>query len=430
MTTLTALIENGKSLGLTGQELRDWVKLRDAEEKEERREEIARNKEREDKEREERRNCNAVTTRAQGMRDKDIYCQEPQIDTDYSKESPSTDRVMTELDVVTETAVGSQKKVSVNENGRSLDEQVGDGVDRVRVDESSFRFGLKAVKHIMSVLARLFQWTMVSCFMVTLTGSIKAYSSAVRNPYQQMFLSQFQRYLSLIEFDTREACVRVMCAPRKSRLLDQRMTFSGRGNLLPFQNSIRSPQSQSESAAFNDLRNVLKSDSHIITDGHNNAIGMVADPDGGGNNSRYENPPSVYPYVPPRPVERTGGSMGGEYPLSIPSVYPPPATTGKPVKPSVPSAETNICCSTIESYFINSTLVDLTGTTRTIAQVKHIGTYQIIRHGFCGKRGVCPGICDQVYVVLPLAIYPNDPGQTVTYRYFQIPGYCSCKVPA
>ncbi|KAH9488626.1 Intraflagellar transport protein 46 [Bulinus truncatus] len=73
------------------------------------------------------------------MRDKDIYCQEPHIDTDYSKESPSTDQVMTELDVVTETAVGSQKEVSVNENGRSLDEQVVDGVDRVRVDESSFR---------------------------------------------------------------------------------------------------------------------------------------------------------------------------------------------------------------------------------------------------------------------------------------------------
>ncbi|KAH9499940.1 hypothetical protein Btru_076965 [Bulinus truncatus] len=74
------------------------------------------------------------------MRDKDIYCQEPQIDTDYSKESPSTDQVMTELDVVAETGVGSQKEVPVNENGRSLDEQVVDGVDRVRVDESSFRY--------------------------------------------------------------------------------------------------------------------------------------------------------------------------------------------------------------------------------------------------------------------------------------------------
>ncbi|XP_059171343.1 uncharacterized protein LOC131952614 [Physella acuta] len=93
---------------------------------------------------------------------------------------------------------------------------------------------------------------------------------------------------------------------------------------------------------------------------------------------------------------------------------------------SRPGLVPNICCQTEEVFFVNSTLTDYFGVSRTIAQRDTAGSYQFIRHGLCRKTGQCPGDCQQVYVSQVLAIHPPEAGQLVTFKFFKVPGYCAC----
>ncbi|XP_041367365.1 uncharacterized protein LOC121381980 [Gigantopelta aegis] len=88
----------------------------------------------------------------------------------------------------------------------------------------------------------------------------------------------------------------------------------------------------------------------------------------------------------------------------------------------------DICCSTNEIFFINQTLVDIDNTSRKIAQLPKIGAYQFIRHGLCAFKGACQGTCVQHYINLPLAVdEPGTSGFPISFRFFSIPGYCSCR---
>ncbi|RUS73295.1 hypothetical protein EGW08_018944 [Elysia chlorotica] len=88
-----------------------------------------------------------------------------------------------------------------------------------------------------------------------------------------------------------------------------------------------------------------------------------------------------------------------------------------------------VCCSTIERFYFNSTLVDYYGRTQTIAQIEQVGVYQLIRHGLCGTKGSCPGECNEIYVTIPLVVHPPL-GEDIRYSLFKVPGYCACRVRA
>lgn len=85
------------------------------------------------------------------------------------------------------------------------------------------------------------------------------------------------------------------------------------------------------------------------------------------------------------------------------------------------------CCTTREAYFFNRTLVDYFGKNQTLAHINELGSYQLIRHGFCGNKGACSGQCDQIYSAIPLIIVPFH-DQAIRFSLFQIPTYCTCRV--
>ncbi|XP_005091204.2 uncharacterized protein LOC101853435 [Aplysia californica] len=95
------------------------------------------------------------------------------------------------------------------------------------------------------------------------------------------------------------------------------------------------------------------------------------------------------------------------------------------------------CCATRQAFFVNSTLVDIYGRERQVAQFQNIGLYQFIRHGFCGNSpGICgqPGTilsrghCTEASTVMHLAIYAPERETGVAFSFFYVPGFCRCQV--
>ncbi|XP_046580468.1 uncharacterized protein LOC124288001 [Haliotis rubra] len=105
-----------------------------------------------------------------------------------------------------------------------------------------------------------------------------------------------------------------------------------------------------------------------------------------------------------------------------------PAKSASATGSSTLQFDSDVCCSTDEVFLINETLVDVENIPRKIAQLTKIGAYQFIRHGFCAVKGACPGECLQHYINLPLAVDEPGAGLPITFRFFKIPGYCSCRV--
>ncbi|XP_046369688.2 uncharacterized protein LOC124144366 [Haliotis rufescens] len=105
-----------------------------------------------------------------------------------------------------------------------------------------------------------------------------------------------------------------------------------------------------------------------------------------------------------------------------------PATSASIIGRNGLQINSDVCCSTNEVFFINDTLVDVENITRKIAQLNRIGAYQFIRHGFCAFKGACQGECLQHYINLPLAVDEPGAGLPIMFRFFKVPGYCSCRV--
>ncbi|KAI8777667.1 uncharacterized protein LOC106052322 [Biomphalaria glabrata] len=247
-------------------------------------------------------------------------------------------------------------------------------------------------------------------------------NSNAPTPYQDReCLSTVHQLLEDIEFDSQQECLRVMCAPKPKR---QRPAFPITSFYIkpPWLNSDRSAYVALAKEALNELKGVLPGQSNIVTDDRNNAIGVFPQESQDSYNDDYNQPFSSNIYN--TYLGHFGGGFGGvkDYDSSSQNYN---------VRPAPPNnVDSSVCCKTVEHYFINFTMTDISGIARTLAQFEHTGSFQIVRHGVCGAKGVCPGTCSQVYVTTQLAIFPNDPGQVVTYRYFNIPGYCTCKVQA
>ncbi|RUS80237.1 hypothetical protein EGW08_012002 [Elysia chlorotica] len=124
--------------------------------------------------------------------------------------------------------------------------------------------------------------------------------------------------------------------------------------------------------------------------------------------------------------DKDGQVIGVEAPENVKS----PDTESRPSSQSgkFPGDDASICCSTVEVFYFNQTLVDYYGRTQVIAQINEVGVYQFIRHGVCGSTGACTGQCDQIYITVPLIVHPTQAGQQVSFSMFKIPGYCTCRV--
>ncbi|KAK3588172.1 hypothetical protein CHS0354_012237 [Potamilus streckersoni] len=87
------------------------------------------------------------------------------------------------------------------------------------------------------------------------------------------------------------------------------------------------------------------------------------------------------------------------------------------------------CCVTKHEIFPNATLKNIQGELRYIVKliVNGVEQLQYIPHGLCMEGGQCTGQCIQEYRTQPLLVYDSNKYPPITFDYFNIPSYCSCK---
>ncbi|GFS12160.1 hypothetical protein ElyMa_004852500 [Elysia marginata] len=168
-----------------------------------------------------------------------------------------------------------------------------------------------------------------------------------------------------LSFPSREDCQAAMCVPKSGKPVPAR--GDGRSKLVcQLVNSATNQENSSvvvdgqstntslPSEVFTELKDLLQSlspDAEILRDNNGSIIGAQ-------DASAVDRAPPLSTRELP-PVEARGRSL-----------------------PS--NDDASVCCSTVEKYFFNTTLVDYFGNTQTLAQINEVGVYQLIRHGFCG----------------------------------------------
>ncbi|CAL1539653.1 unnamed protein product, partial [Lymnaea stagnalis] len=203
------------------------------------------------------------------------------------------------------------------------------------------------------------------------------------NAIQDPYLRTLDNFLSMISFESQDQCIEIMCAPLPSKdsyrtpVVFRKVENS---NDVPRYFPGQSQQNLYPFGQFDELQRALGENSKFVRDERGNILGVAA------SNPYYQ--------------AKDQGQSG---------YYSNNDSQPRPVQPVFP-ANSDVCCTTEEAYFINSTLTDIFGVRRVIAQDWQRGSLQFIRHGFCGTRGVCPGECIQIFVNTPLIISPPDPG--------------------